>query len=269
MNKNSFNQKHYPKKSLGQNFLIDNRIRDKIIDSCQLKPTDIVLEIGPGKGVLSKPIFPLVNHLILVEKDHQLHHNLTEEFSGQTIDIIQSDILKFSIPDYSQKIILLGNIPYNISTPILEYAILNRSKIKSFFMTVQLEFGQRLSAEPGSKDFGSLSCFAQFYADIKMLFKIKNTCFNPAPKVQSCFVRMDFIDQPRYSVSDEEKFLWFIKQSFSKRRKTIANSLALKKPKETSLKILKTLNYDEQLRVENLSLEDFANSFREGGKIKN
>ncbi len=269
MNKISNHPTHYPKKSLGQNFLTDNRIRDKIIQACDLKPTDTVLEIGPGKGVLSKQIHPLVKHLIVVEKDHLLHDRLMKDFDGQTIDIIQSDILKFPFPELAQKIILLGNIPYNISTPILEYAINNREKIKTFFMMVQLEFGQRLSAKPGSKIYGSLTCFAQFYADIQILFRVKNTCFSPAPKVESCFVRMDFLSEPRYSVADEEKFQQFIKRSFSKRRKTITNSLALDLPKETIIEIVKKLNLDERLRVENLSLKDFVQIFEAGEGIKN
>lgn len=213
MTKTSSNPKHIPKKSLGQNFLIDQRIRDKIIQSCQFKPTDTVLEIGPGKGVLSKSIVPLVRHLILVEKDRELFDYLKGEFTGQTVDLVRSDILKYPFPVLPQKILLVGNIPYNISTPILEYAILNRSKIKSFFMTVQFEFGQRLCAKPGTKDYGALTCFAQFYADARLLFKIKNTCFSPAPKVQSCFVRLDFLDQPRYMVDNEEKFLLFVKNT--------------------------------------------------------
>ncbi|MGE0267246.1 MAG: 16S rRNA (adenine(1518)-N(6)/adenine(1519)-N(6))-dimethyltransferase RsmA [Candidatus Omnitrophota bacterium] len=264
MTKHSSSQKHVPKKSLGQNFLIDQRIRNKIIDACQLEPDDTVLEIGPGKGVLSKPILPLVKNLILVEKDRELFDLLKNEFSGQTVDLVCSDILKYPVPDLPQKIILLGNIPYNISTPILEYAILNRAKIKSFFMTVQLEFGQRLSAQPGTKDYGALTCFAQFYADVRLLFKIKNTCFSPAPKVQSCFVRLDFLKRPRYAVQNDEKFLSFIKNTFSKRRKTIANSLALNEPKQAVIELLEDLGLDERLRAENLSLEDFVRIYRKG-----
>lgn len=264
MNPKSPYQKHRPKKSLSQNFLTDQRVRDKIIEHCQLTSTDIVLEIGPGKGVLSKILAPRVKQLILVEKDHQLIDHLKEEFKDQPVDIVHSDILKYPIPNIMQKIILLGNIPYNISTPILEYAILNRDKIKTFFMTVQLEFGQRLCAQPGNKDYGALTCFAQYYADAQLLFKIKNTSFNPIPKVQSCFVRMDFLKEPRFAVDDEEKLLKFIKNTFSKRRKTIVNSLALNLAKEKIIMILKELNLDEQLRAENLSLEDFVNIYKKG-----
>lgn len=257
-------QKIRPQKSLGQNFLIDQRIRNKIVESCEFSQNDIVVEIGPGKGVLSKSVLPLVKELILVEKDTRLVDLLNRELKDQSVGIVRSDILKYPLPDFSQKIILLGNIPYNISTPILEYAISNRNKIKTFFMTVQLEFGQRLAAKPGTKEYGALTCFAQFYADVKLLFKIKNTCFNPPPKVQSCFVRMDFLRQPRYSVEDDEKFLVFIKNSFSQRRKTIANSLALGLTKEKTIALLKDLSIDEQLRVENLTLKDLVRIYNKG-----
>lgn len=261
MNPTAPYQKHRPKKSLGQNFLTDQRVRDKIIEHCQLTPTDIVLEIGPGKGVLSKSLAPRVTQLILVEKDHQLFNLLKDEFKEQPVEIIHSDILKYPVPDFTQKIILLGNIPYNISTPILEYAIVNRGKIKTFFLTVQLEFGQRLCAQPGNKDYGALTCFAQFYADVQLLFKIKNTCFNPVPKVQSCFVRLDFLNNPRFTVNDEDRFLAFIKNTFSKRRKTIVNSLALNLPKNEITKLLEDLQLDARLRVENLPLGDLVKIF--------
>ncbi len=136
-------------------------------------------------------------------------------------------------------------------------------------MTVQLEFGQRLCAKPGNKDYGALTCFAHYYADVQLLFKIKNTSFNPIPKVQSCFIRMDFLEQPRYAVEDGEKLLKFIKNTFSKRRKTIVNSLALNLSKEKIIGILKELNLDEQLRAENLSLEDFVNIYNKKGNFKN
>lgn len=268
MNPTSPYQKHRPKKSLGQNFLTDHRVRDKIIEHCQLTSADIVLEIGPGKGVLSKILAPRVSQLILVEKDHQLIDLLKEEFKDQPVEIIHSDILKYPIPNFTQEIILVGNIPYNISTPILEYAIVNRKKIKTFFMTVQLEFGQRLCAQPGNKDYGALTCFAHYYADAKLLFKIRNTSFNPIPKVQSCFVRMDFLKEPRFAVDDEEKLLKFIKNTFSKRRKTIVNSLAINLSKEKISAILKELNLVEQLRAENLSLEDFVKIYKKG-RIRN
>ena len=173
---------HLPKKNLGQNFLTDIRIQQKIIQACDLKPEDVVVEIGPGQGVLTRLMAPLVKRLVCVETDRDLIGPLRSVLPS-SVEIVHADFLKWDMSHFLTKVKVIGNIPYYISTPIIEKLIKEKVGISVAFLTVQLEFGQRLTAKSGRKDYGSLSCFAQYYADIKMLFKIKNTCFKLASKV--------------------------------------------------------------------------------------
>ncbi len=177
-----------PNKSLGQNFLVDERIQQKIVNTCLLKVDDTVLEIGPGKGAITARILPLVKRLVVVEKDRQLVSFLKENFLEPQLEIVEGDFLKMDISSLGNNLIIVGNIPYYISTPIIEKILANKDKIQRAYLTVQLEFGQRLGAMPGNKDYGSLSCFVQYHADVKVLFKISPGSFHPQPKVHSCFV---------------------------------------------------------------------------------
>ncbi|MCA9392738.1 MAG: ribosomal RNA small subunit methyltransferase A [Candidatus Omnitrophica bacterium] len=249
-----------PKKSFGQNFLISPAVRDRILRACDVRDSDTVVEIGPGKGVLSKPLSGQAGRLFLVEKDPRMAAYLREELAGQPVTISETDILTYALPP-GEKIILVGNIPYNISTPIVEYAIAHRSRIRTFFLTVQREFGERLAATPGSKIYGSLSVFAQFYADIKILFSIKRTAFFPVPKVDSCFVRMDF-RSPRFRLPDESRFFRFVQQTFTQRRKTLINAMPYAGPKEELRNKLCACRIKPEARAETLAIEDFVRIFR-------
>lgn len=254
-----------PKKSYGQNFLVSPAICRRIVNSCELEKTDTVVEIGPGKGILSRELAERVDRLILVEKDPRLISYLENEFGNGPVEIVHSDILKFALPQNQGKVVLVGNIPYNISTPIIEYAIANRHLIKSFFLTVQYEFGQRLAASPGSKAYGSLSIFCQYHADVKVVFKIKNTAFFPIPRVQSCFVRIDF-RQPHFRLKEEIKFFRFVQQTFGQRRKTLLNALPVHLTKEETRSTLELLGIPPNTRAENLPLKDFVALYREFGE---
>lgn len=259
----SSKNKHIPKKSLGQNFLINTRACDRIVDACDFQSDDIVVEIGPGKGAITGLILDKVDRLTVVEKDYDLAKGLERKFSDQDIEIIRGDILRHLIKDEGRKVKVVGNIPYNISTPIVEHHIRQRQKIDRFFMTVQLEFGRRMAAEPGNKNYGSLSCFVQFYADVKVMFQIKNTSFYPVPKVHSCFVEMNFLSEPRFKVADEEGLFKFIQQTFTKRRKTILNALYTDLDKTTVGSILESSGVDSKSRPENISLEKFVKLYTE------
>ena len=265
---------HSPKKYLGQNFLTDVRIQQKIIQACELTADDTVVEIGPGQGVLTRLIAPLVKRFIGVEADRDLieflnlkdlHLKGTVPLScrGQSpsgiasVEIVHADFLKWDMGDLPDGIKVIGNIPYYISTPIIEKLIENRKKVSVAFLTVQLEFGQRLTAKPGGKDYGSLSCFAQFYADIKMLFKIKNTCFKPAPKVDSCFLQLMMRGKRDNSANDEEFLFKLIQTAFQQRRKTIVNSLKGLAAKEKLEESLKALGINPSARPENLTLSNY------------
>ena len=259
-----------PKKNLGQNFLTDTRIQQKIIQACDLKPEDTVVEIGPGQGVLTRLLAPQVKRLISVETDRDLIGPLRDCFVGKheinrpprndtnLLEIIHADFLKWDMSHLPDGIKVIGNIPYYISTPIIEKLIADRRQISAAFLTVQLEFGARLTAKPGGKDYGSLSCFAQYYADIKMLFKIKNTCFKPAPKVDSCFLRLMVKSQADNLARDEEFLFKLIQRAFQQRRKTIVNSLKGLVGKEKLEEVLKTLGINLNARPENLTLSNYT-----------
>jgi len=252
------NSNYRPKKNLGQNFLTDTHIQRKIIQACDLKPDDIVVEIGPGQGVLTRFIAPQVKKLICVEADRDLIEPLRSSQSS-SVEIIHADFLEWDMGQLPDGIKVIGNIPYYISTPIIEKLIKERSTVSSVFLTVQLEFGQRLMAQAGGKDYGSLSCFAQYYAEIKMLFKIKNTCFKPPPKVDSCFLRLTMRPHPEEAGNIEEFLFKLIQTAFQQRRKNIVNTLKGLVKREKLENSLKALNISPNARPENLTLSNYIN----------
>lgn len=247
-----------PKKSLGQNFLISPHIRDKIIASCDLQKEDTVLEIGPGHGVLTEPISQRVKSVIAVETDKQLADRLKDQFKNSPVEIIHADILDFPFETLPAPMKIIGNLPYNIATPIIAKVIRHREKFDSFYLTVQLEHGLRMIAVPSTKDYGSLSCFLQYYAQIKKIFNIKNTAFSPPPKIQSCFLRIHFYKEPPFQARDENLLFKIIRQAFQQRRKTILNSLSPMRDKEYLREMFTSLSIDPALRAENVSLSDYV-----------
>lgn len=251
-----------PKKSLGQNFLRDENIQRKIIGVLGLEASDVVLEIGAGRGELTSLITPKVNKLYALEIDRQLYPLLTERFKVyNNVRIINQDILKFDLAKISGrgfKIKVIGNIPYYISSPIIEHLIKYRAWISEVFITVQKEFAGRVVAVPGSKEYGSFSCFVQYYAVPKIMFQINKGCFYPSPKVDSCLLRLKFREKPAVCVRDEELFFKVIRAAFNQRRKTLRNSLkeAIPLPKLERFFFKSKLN--PNVRPEELSLKDFA-----------
>lgn len=253
--KKSLELPYIPKKNLGQHFLADKHTQQKIIQACDLKPDDVVVEIGPGQGVLSRLIAPVVKKLICVETDRDLIEVLRE--AVPSAEIVHADFLKWDMGHLLSEVKVIGNIPYYISTPIIEKLITDRTRFSAAYLTVQLEFGQRLTAKAGGKEYGSLSCFVQYYADIKMLFKIKNACFKPAPKVDSCFLRM-MMRPWGQGVAGDEKFLFkLIQTAFQQRRKNIVNSLKGLAGKEKLEGALKMLGITNNARAENLTLSNY------------
>lgn len=248
---------HRPNKSLGQNFLIDTRVQQRIVDACGLLPTDTVIEIGPGKGAITSLLLPKVQQLIAVEKDHALADALKINFKQDNLQVIDGDFLKLDIQELPDELVVVGNIPYYISTPIIEKILANKKKIKRAYMTVQLEFGERLGALVGNRDYGSLSCFVQYHADVKVLFKISPGSFSPQPKVSSCFLSLMIKDHPVVEAKDEDKLFKLIQRSFMQRRKTIANSLKGLIEQERLLALFAKLGIDPQSRAENLTLLNY------------
>jgi 16S rRNA (adenine1518-N6/adenine1519-N6)-dimethyltransferase len=254
-----------PKKSLGQNFLVDNNIRNKIIDSLELKSSDFLLEIGPGRGELTSLISSRVNKVYALEIDNRLVKFLSDSLKPKgNISVIHADILKFDLKEFIDKekipgkLKIFGNIPYYISSPIIEYLIKERSLISSIFITVQKEFARRVISLPGSKDYGSFSCFAQYYLEPRVMFDISRNSFYPKPKVDSSFLRLDARSRPAVAVDNEERFFKIIRSAFNQRRKTLRNSLNGVITQAQLDKFFEKSGFNPNVRPERLSLADFA-----------
>ncbi|HPN88185.1 MAG TPA: 16S rRNA (adenine(1518)-N(6)/adenine(1519)-N(6))-dimethyltransferase RsmA [Candidatus Omnitrophota bacterium] len=254
-------KKFFAKKSFGQNFLVDKRVIQKIIDCCDLNSEDILLEIGAGKGALTSLLAEKTQKVFAVEKDNFLAEELRNNFNSfdkNNVSIIHQDILNLDFKTLPPNIKVVGNLPYNIATPIIEKIIEHRWQINSFYITVQMEYGKRLTACPNSKDFSPLSCFMQYYTRPEILFTIKNTCFSPKPKVMSCFVKITFLPTRTHSANDEKKLFFIIHRAFQQRRKNLLNALSFIDEKKDRLKsLLSELNIDPQARPENLTLDDY------------
>lgn len=254
-----------PKKSLGQNFLVDQNIRRKIIDSLELKDTDIILEIGAGRGELTALIAPKVAKIYALEIDRRLQTSLAGSLSGcVNSEIINQDILKFDLGRFclekkiEKKLKVFGNIPYYISSPIIERLLKHSKWISEIFITVQKEFARRVAASPGKKDFGSFSCFTQYYALPQILFDISRNCFKPSPKVDSSFLKLKIREARAVSVEDETLFFRIIRGAFGKRRKILGNSLSGIVSAPALREFFAKTSLEAKTRPERLTLENFA-----------
>lgn len=254
-----------PQKRLGQNFLIDKNIQRKILLASHLTNEDTVLEIGCGRGDLTVLLAQSAGQVFGLEVDRRLIPLLKQAVvSLDNCRIIQADILKFDLHKLvkenciNRKLKIVGNIPYYISSPIIEYLIGYRHLISQVFLTVQKEFGSRLAAKPGSKAYGSLSCFLQYYACPEIFFSIKKNSFYPAPQVDSSFLALSFREHPAVEVPDEVAFFKLIRTAFGQRRKTLRNSLEGLVRKEQLAGFLAQMGLDKNIRPEDLSLAQFA-----------
>jgi len=258
---------HYrPKKFLGQNFLVDNNIAKKIVNSLEIKPDDIVLEIGPGQGVLTKYISEITKNFIAVELDKSIYEKLTLEYEGR-INLIHKDFLKinlqndiyniFSInnPDVrNKKIKVIGNIPYNITTEILFKLFDSSDIIDSAVLMMQKEVAKRLTAQPNTKDYGILAIQTQTNSVPKILFNVPPTAFFPKPRVDSSIVKFDF-GNSKYKILYKDIFKTLVKQSFGQRRKTMKNSL--KVFFENNEVSFDNIDFDFTRRAESVSIEEY------------
>ncbi len=253
-----------PLKRFGQNFLTDNNIIAKIINDVATNREDIVLEIGPGRGALTFELAKCAAFVLAVEIDRGLSENLKDSFSAyRNVEIVPGDILKVDLKKELKKrkilsVKVVANLPYYITTPILEYLFNNAPLIKDIFIMVQKEVADRMTAKPGTKAYGSLSCFVNYFTIPEILFKIKGASFYPAPRVDSCFVRLKPLKDPENYHGAKSQVLLFdiIRTAFGQRRKRLYGSLSKIVAKEqlNSLPCRKLL----ELRPEELSLRDFV-----------
>ncbi|MBU4376067.1 MAG: ribosomal RNA small subunit methyltransferase A [Candidatus Omnitrophica bacterium] len=255
-----------PQKRLGQNFLIDTNIQKKILEAANLKKNDTVLEVGPGLGELTFDMSRSVKEVVAVEFDKKLF-SILDALAGdfKNISIVHEDFLKYDIAGLSPpggKIKIISNLPYCVSTPIILKLLRNKACIESALLTLQREVAERLTAEPKTKAYGSLTLFTAFQAEVKRLFNIKKNSFYPVPQVDSAVILLKPRREAPVQVDDEDLLLALIKTAFSSRRKTLANSLFAAGfkdlPKTTIQNILHKAGISENARAEELSLSDFA-----------
>jgi 16S rRNA (adenine1518-N6/adenine1519-N6)-dimethyltransferase len=256
-----------PRKSLGQYFIKDPAVINKIISRAHLNKKDVVVEIGPGLGALTVPIMPYIHHLVAIEKDRLLMHLLKDKFTveeRQKVTFISGDVLKIDFKEiyetFRQKVRIVGNLPYNISSPFLEKLTINRNYITNAILMFQYELAQRLIAGPKRREYGALSVTSQYYAKISPLIKITRDAFHPTPKVDSMVIEIDFEKPYPLQVESEASFQRVVRAAFSCRRKTILNSLErgiVAIPREILGKALEESSIDPKRRAETLTIDEY------------
>lgn len=257
-------------KSLGQNFLIDEKVLDEIIKAAELKNIDNVLEIGAGIGILTANLAKNTKNVLSVEIDKKLLPILSKTLSGyENIIIVNQDILKIDAKqllidnniDDTNGIKVVANLPYYITTPIIMKLLSEDVNISLMVLMMQEEVADRLNAQPSTKAYGSLSVAVQYFCDTKMICKVPSTSFYPSPRVNSCVIALKPSINKRVCVKDEELFFKIVKGSFAKRRKTILNSLsgyANLVDKEKIDYILRKSGIDPRRRGETLDINEFG-----------
>ncbi|MEW6145555.1 MAG: 16S rRNA (adenine(1518)-N(6)/adenine(1519)-N(6))-dimethyltransferase RsmA [Thermodesulfobacteriota bacterium] len=253
--------KTFPKKSLGQNFITDKRVIERIIESAGISREDEVLEIGPGMGALTLALAERAGRVVAIEKDERVIDSLRGLLeSYPDTRIIQGDCLKLDYSDFyrGRKMKVVSNLPYSISTPVLIKLLGDREMFSSLILMLQLEVGERITASPGGRQYGSLSVLIQTYMDVKILFRVPPSAFWPKPKVDSVVLKFVPLFRPRVPVSDERLHERVLRAAFSSRRKMLGNSLRSLLPKEAVDSVLDSCGIDRTRRAETLTIEEFG-----------
>lgn len=274
------------KKRLGQNFLIDGGILNRIVEVADLSRDDIVIEIGPGMGTLTKKLAEKVQKILAIELDENLVKLLMETLAPlKNVEIIHADILKTNLKKLvtrlsgypitqlkelanrqtgkpANKVKVVANLPYYITTPIIIHLLKAREILSKIVIMVQKEVGRRMVAKPRTKDYGALSLLVQYYTKPQIAVKVPRSAFLPEPEVDSCVVNLEVLEKPAVEVKDEELFFKVVRAAFEQRRKALKNALSRTKDlglnKKKVLKILERADIKPLRRGETLSLEEFA-----------
>ncbi|MDD5523861.1 MAG: 16S rRNA (adenine(1518)-N(6)/adenine(1519)-N(6))-dimethyltransferase RsmA [Smithella sp.] len=257
-----------PRKNLGQSFLVDQGIIRQIADTAQVTKNDIIVEIGAGIGVLTEALAQNAAKLIAVEVDNKLVGVLKDKLlKYNNVEIYSGDILKFDFGTITgneqQKIKVIGNIPYNISSPVLFRLLSFRKVIDSFVIMLQKEVVQRLIAVPGGKDYGVSSVILQMFAMVEKILDVPAGCFYPVPQVESSVMKGFFLENPVVELADEDFFIKLVRDAFAQRRKMLINNLKksklLEEFSESFLKeSLEMAGIDGRRRSETLSTKEFG-----------
>ncbi len=258
------------KKSLGQNFLVDENILEKIVASANLADTSGVIEIGPGLGALTEKLAQHADKVVAFEIDERLIPILKETLAGyQNVAIVHQDVLKTDLHaaikqhfQQSQDVMVVANLPYYATTPILMKLLEEQLAIRGIVCMVQKEVAERMAAGPNTKNYGSLSIAAQYFARVELKFIVPNTVFIPKPNVASAVVSLTLHKDKPVQVADERLFFQVVRAAFAHRRKTLLNNLTKNLPyslsKQEIERILNEVRIVPNRRGESLSLEDFA-----------
>ncbi|MCI7206875.1 MAG: 16S rRNA (adenine(1518)-N(6)/adenine(1519)-N(6))-dimethyltransferase RsmA [Clostridium sp.] len=273
-------QKHNFKfsKSLGQNFLIDTNVIDRILEGARVTEGDYVIEVGPGIGTLTKEMGRTAEKVVAIEIDKTLIPILEETLADfPNIEVINQDILKVDVQELVKEklnggpVKLIANLPYYITTPIVMKFLEEDIPVTDIVVMVQKEVADRMNAQPNSKDYGALSVAVQYYCDTEIVAKAPRHMFMPQPNVDSTVIGLHVREEKKYNVDNEDIFFKTVKASFGQRRKTLLNSLGgLGFLSKDQIKIaLQEANIDEKRRGETLSIEEFASLSNAVNRIHN
>jgi len=244
------------KRRLGQHFLSDPSILKRIVEAAELQQEDLVVEIGPGPGKLTRILAEKAKQVIAIELDETLYKSLSEEIAScGNVEVVQGDALEYPYEDLSE-FKVVANIPYYITTPILFRLLSNKARLKTMTLTVQREVGERIVANPGGKDYGVLSLMVQYRGKTELKFIIPKESFRPVPRVDSAVIHITLLEKPSVKVLHEDIFFLLIKTAFSQRRKMLSNSL--KSLGRNVREWFDRAQIDASRRPETLSLEEFA-----------
>ena len=269
-----------PRKRFGQNFLVNTQVLDFIVEAAELSPEDLVLEIGAGTGTLTQRLALSSSKVMAVELDEGLFHVLQSTFQGNSdVTLIHADILDLDLSaaidtvsnsePALERIKVIGNLPYYITTPILikvlEESSLLPLPIRTVLTMVQKEVGERIIASPGAKEYGALSIAIAYRSDAEILRRVPAASFYPKPKVDSVLIRLNMRPIPSVDVKDEQLFFCIVRSAFQYRRKTLRNAIrmackagAMQLSEDSVDYALQTLGFDEKRRGETLSISEFA-----------
>jgi len=238
------------RKRFGQHFLHDPGVLKRIVEAIDPAPGDAMVEIGPGEGALTRPLLERIGHLTAIEIDRDLAARLSQEFSSQILTVVTADVLDVDFSAFSPDLRVVGNLPYNISTPILFQLARHAHRVRDMHFMLQREVVERMVAKPSTPDYGRLSVMLQTRFEMRKLFNVAPGAFRPPPKVESAVVRL--VPLRERMACDETILEKIVREAFSARRKTLLNALPLSQCDYEALGI------DPKLRPENLPPADFV-----------
>ncbi len=258
-------------KSLGQNFLISQEVVNKIVESSNISKEDLVIEIGPGLGTLTKELLEKAGKVIAIELDDKMLQILNDRFAlYDNFELINNDVLKVDLgkiiekekkENNLKKAKVVANLPYYITTPIIMKLLEEKLDLESITVMIQKEVAERLAEIPGGKNTGAITYTVYFYAETEKILEVPNNSFIPEPEVTSEVIKLNIRKNEAVKVNDKELLFKIIKSAFMQRRKTLLNGLTnakIFKNKEEGIKVLKELGISENIRAEKLTLEQFA-----------